>query len=378
MKTKLPQIHLFFTEGSSDKEYLASIEQAPAGFVVNFSYGRRGGTLKFGTKTASPVSRNEAQNIFDDLVSEKKDKGYTEDPSGTPFSTSAPKTASSFEMPKLIPPNPKKPSTKSDGSRDFAPQLLNPITEEQAEQYIEDDDYMAQEKKNGQRVSVVKKEKTIKGFNKLGIERPLPVPVTSAVSSSFLSFQVDNELIGDVLHVFDVLFIGNKDIRSEPAIRRLEALDFLGFTGKYVKPIQTAFTTAEKRAMFNRLKEQNAEGIVFKLKNAPYTAGRPETGGSQVKCKFYKTASVVVTKVNTKRSVGIGVLGDGGVMVNVGNVTIPPNKPIPHYGQLVEVRYLYAYKGGSLYQPTYLENRTSELELEDCRIGQLIYKSEDD
>lgn len=78
MKTvrALPSIHLEFVEGTSSKEYNASIQESKGGYVVNFSYGRIGGTLKEGTKTPSPVSYVEAQSIYDDLVASKQKKGY--------------------------------------------------------------------------------------------------------------------------------------------------------------------------------------------------------------------------------------------------------------------------------------------------------------
>ena len=57
------------------------------------------------------------------------------------------------------------------------------------------------------------------------------------------------------------------------------------------------------------------------------------------------------------------------------NVTIAPNKAIPAAGALVEIRYLYAYKGGSLYQATYLNER-DDIEAGDCVLGQLKYKAE--
>ena len=57
------------------------------------------------------------------------------------------------------------------------------------------------------------------------------------------------------------------------------------------------------------------------------------------------------------------------------NVTIPSNKAIPAAGALVEIRYLYAYKGGSLYQATYLNER-DDIEAGDCVLGQLKYKAE--
>jgi bifunctional non-homologous end joining protein LigD len=49
---------------------------------------------------------------------------------------------------------------------------------------------------------------------------------------------------------------------------------------------------------------------------------------------------------------------NGKVFADVGNVTIPLNIEIPAVGELIEVRYLYAYPGGSLFQPVYLDVRT--------------------
>ena len=42
---------------------------------------------------------------------------------------------------------------------------------------------------------------------------------------------------------------------------------------------------------------------------------------------------------------------------------------------IIEVRYLYAYKGGSLYQPTFLDVRT-DIDEQECLLSQLKYKKE--
>ena len=85
-RIEIPSVFLFYTSGSSDKVYQVQIEPSGADrYVVNFQYGRRGGTLKYGTKTSSPVSLYTAQRVFDELVDSKKAKGYTEDPSGRPY-----------------------------------------------------------------------------------------------------------------------------------------------------------------------------------------------------------------------------------------------------------------------------------------------------
>ena len=62
---------LYYSEGSSDKEYHAEIVEVAGGNVVNFRYGRRGGTLTVGTKTSAPVDFAQAKKIYDKLVKEK-------------------------------------------------------------------------------------------------------------------------------------------------------------------------------------------------------------------------------------------------------------------------------------------------------------------
>ena len=57
-----------------------------------------------------------------------------------------------------------------------------------------------------------------------------------------------------------------------------------------------------------------------------------------------------------------------------------PSRRISRYlpaNQIVEVRYLYAYPGGSLYQPVYLGAR-DDIQLDDCTIQQLKFKVVDE
>ncbi|RYU95765.1 HEAT repeat domain-containing protein [Emticicia agri] len=71
------QSKLFFKEGNSDKVYEIDLcEVGSNQYVVNFRFGKRGSTLKEGTKTDKPVSLNSAQQVFDTLEAEKRRKGY--------------------------------------------------------------------------------------------------------------------------------------------------------------------------------------------------------------------------------------------------------------------------------------------------------------
>ena len=90
--------------------------------------------------------------------------------------------------------------------------------------------------------------------------------------------------------------------------------------------------------------------------------------------------TIVANHTKGKRSVGLELV-DGCrkkfTKIAVGKVTIPPNKDIPEVGALIEVRYLYAYEGGSVYQPTYLGVR-NDLYVEDALLQQLVYKAKND
>lgn len=141
----------------------------------------------------------------------------------------------------------------------------------------------------------------------------------------------------------------------------------------FVAPIY--HSEKDKKALVERLRKERAEGVVFKDASAEYS---PATRGPKaVKLKFYATASCIVTKVNEKRSVALGLMDESGDIVGVGNVTVPADQNIPKADEIIEVRYLYAYKGGSLYQPVLLGVR-DDMSIEDCAVSQLKYKKGED
>ncbi len=140
-----------------------------------------------------------------------------------------------------------------------------------------------------------------------------------------------------------------------------------------IRLIKTATTTAAKKALLTQLTAAKAEGIVLKRHATPYTVGRPNNGGDQLKWKFVATASCIVAGTKGgKRSVRLELM-DGEQRVPVGSVTVPANQPIPPAGSIVEARYLYAHVGGSLYQPVLLGVR-EDLTEADCSISQLKLK----
>jgi bifunctional non-homologous end joining protein LigD len=365
-------IDLYFQGNGSDKVYQASLEATGNGdYIVRFAFGRNGTFLREGTKTPSPQPYGKAKKIYDKLVNEKLTKGYT---SGARYKngispssgvTTAPTSAASTQ-------GVNSPSNFSG----ILPQLLNFISEEEALELIENNDFIMQEKKDGKRTIVKVEARIAKGINKKGSYIGISQVIAKEAQKSLEDIWIDGEDVNCKLWVFDLLKRGNTDLSNLPYLERLDQLAEVvkksNFHSWAIELVKTAKTTDEKRALFSALKEANAEGVVFKRKDAPYVPGRPSNGGDQLKFKFYATASVLVSKQNPKHSVAIKVL-DGMNWVDIGNVTIPVNHDIPAVGTVIEVRYLYAYEGGSLYQPQYLGKR-DDTDPSECTISQLKYK----
>jgi bifunctional non-homologous end joining protein LigD len=349
----MEQTTLYYRQGSSDKVYQTTIAPQDGGYVVQFAYGRRGTTLQTGTKTQAPVPYNEAKHIFDKLVTEKTAKGYTPGEDGTPYQhTDREKLASGV-----------------------LPQLLNAIEPEDGARLTTDPAWSVQEKFDGRRMLVRKHADGIDGINRNGLIVALPEPVVHAAAELPGPFVLDGECIGDTLVVFDVLELHGADWRERPYRDRLFALmQLVPAHGPRLRSPETAFEMAHKVEFIERLRRDEREGVVFKKLNAPYCAGRPASGGDALKLKFYETASFIVGKVNARRSVGL-LLFDGDKIKPAGNITIPPNHEIPRTGQVIECRYLYAFReSGSIYQPVYLGVR-DDIRAEECTTDQLKFKS---
>ena len=85
---------LRFIEGKSDKVYEVDLCEAPSGerYVVNFRYGRFGGSLREGTKTAEPVALDRVSTItqFDGAIITINDGSFLCEKQPSPqFSTTA-------------------------------------------------------------------------------------------------------------------------------------------------------------------------------------------------------------------------------------------------------------------------------------------------
>ena len=343
-------IRLLSTKDGADKEYRVQLEAKDSGFIVTGFNGRRGGPLKAQPKIATPATYDEAKKAFDALVKSKLKGGYN--PADTGAAYVVPADVGTLTGIKL--------------------HLLTQVPESDVELYINDDRYLAQEKYDGERRPVARRE-TVIGSNKNGFQTTLPAAVVDVLTALPQDTEIDAEQVGEVLYVFDVIKIAGECQRNLACLERKRKVDVLvnrlGNPANIVS-IETVVGTTAKRALYARLRAERKEGIVFKLVDSSYGEGKTD---DQIKIKFIESATLQVASIHsTKRSITVQAIDDTDTAVPLGSVTIPANYPIPPVSALVEVEYLYVVK--SLVQPIYRGQRTDQT-IAACNLRQLKYRA---
>lgn len=308
-----------------------------------------------GTKTSSPVTLAEAVKIWEKLVNSKLAKGY--------------RHVVNAEQGAI--PQAELPETPTE----IQCVLLNPVEESEAESLMSDIHWTAQPKFDGVRFMLGRKNGKVFALNRKGKSVSVPNQIANDAEALGDNYFLDGELVGDTLYVFDLLEVNGECHRNSTLEKRSVVLFKLRNAAKapIYNIVFVPLTTGveDKQSLLDALHLSRGEGIVFKRLGSKYPVGRPASGGNYLKFKFYASCSCRVSKVNQKRSVSVQMACG----TDVGNVTIPANHDIPKVGDVVEVRYLYAYKGGSLYQPTYLGVRD---DVDPDRLDSLKLKKEDE
>lgn len=359
-------VSLRFCQGSADKVYKVALEPKNDGWLVNFAYGRYGKALKHGTKTATELPLERAKKAYDKLVASKIAKGYSPEEGGVPF------TGSQIEQDRT----------------NLYPQLLNEVTREDVPGTLSrfGGSVAMQFKHDGERRLVEVTDTELYGANR----RALKVPLTPQIEASLLLIQkhqpggfiIDTEDMGDSLVVFDILRFGEKEVQDLPFEHRdrylrifeqflwdLEIDNISVDIPRHYDDVKSILTDID------RAEAQGHEGVVLRDWLAPYSIGRPNSGGPCLKIKFWQSATCRVASIHpTKRSIGLELLDTTG-WIPVGNCTIPTNYHMPAIFDLVEIKYMYAYRKGSIYQPQYKGLR-ADLKKEAATINQLKYKED--
>ncbi|HRY04940.1 MAG TPA: WGR domain-containing protein [Beijerinckiaceae bacterium] len=367
-------LRLHCTEGASDKIYEIEIISVGDHWKTSARWGRRGGALQSADKTKI-VDFHKASAVAEDLARQKTAKGYrVVSEQAVPKSThSGTPPAAAADLPAARPmprpaPTPKSPEAP-------APQLASPAAAGTIDMLIASEDYVAQEKFFGERRILVKKGDAVYGFSR----RRTPVEVVPAIAeaacASNASFVLDTEIIGDALYAFDLLSFNDADLTRVPLDYRLARLFLLGLElGPAITTVYTAASATDKRKLHDEVRSRDGEGLVFKKRHGLYVPGRPAGDPGWIKYKFHDMLSAIVIGHNEQRSVALGLIDDAtGAQIPVGNVTIPVNHEVPPLGAVVEVRYLFAYDNGSLYEPVYLGPR-NDICTDECFASQRKFK----
>lgn len=365
-------VQLFFQEGSSDKVYHATlIEEDDGSHSVEVEWGRRGSKLSRGRK-ANKVTLAKAEQAYDKLVREKTAKGYEA-------------ISDAVQPAEVAPPEGQGSGSRATGVRakvGQAAQLLNPIEEDELPGLLADARVVAQQKLDGNRVLVHVGDEIV-ATNRAGQRTNLHDSIAAALEWVPQGSIVDGELVsgdaGPIYWLFDALQIAGEDLRELGYVDRWQRLDaeIEPVVGPGIRVLEYAEGHAEKRDLYQRLRDAKAEGIVFKQRDAPYEPGRPSSGGKQLKHKFVKTADVVLTE-NAGNAYRMAVHA-GTTLQDIGKVFSGTTNEIRETldarlaaGEQVvaEVRYLYATDDEQLYQPVFVRLR-SDKQPHECTIAQL-------
>ena len=361
-------IVLFCTLGRSDKVYQVQLERQEkdsdnAGWIVNFQYGRRGSSFRGGTKTPYSLQYYAAKSLYEKLIRSKLTKGYTQGENEVVYT-----------LPEHI-----------DRVTTYLPQLLNQVPEKEALALWGTIDMYLQTKHDGERRGVLYSPDGIIGANRKGLKIALATRVQEQIEKwhgcSRTEGILDCEDMGDYLVCFDIF------LNDKPNWSFRDRIDILGFAQLQAHELNLTDlifdipfkpdSLEEMKAFINDAKLTNEEGIVIRDGAGIYTAGKPASGGPCWKLKFYEDATCRVKERHPiKRSIKLELWESGyskSGWIDIGNCTIPTNHPFPDPGDLVEIRYLYAFPGGSLYQPVYKGART-DVGVDAAVTTQLKYK----
>jgi ATP-dependent DNA ligase len=274
----------------------------------------------------------------------------------------------------------------------IAPQLAKEAEITTLQTFIENDEWIMEQKLDGHRVLLCSP----------GGDFPATVltrggnPYTRGLPASLKDFRfpegvetmeavLDGELVDGVLWVFDILTSANSTPSTPLYARRILLETIFATVPEFrdhpaIQLVPQARTKDDKIRLAEKALANNFEGLVLKKRSSPYRSGmRTE---EWLKVKFVTTADCFVLDVRDdgKESVklgmihwtGPGILSDSYEVREVGRASLigkEKNGTI-NKGDVIEVKYLYAGANGRLYQPTILRKRDDK-EMFECGTGQL-------
>lgn len=251
----------------------------------------------------------------------------------------------------------------------IAPELATEIELTRVQKFINDSDYVMEQKLDGHRVMLVSDDTPL-FLTRGGMPYTKAVPKGLDAHGLPKGFVIDGELINGVLWAFDVLHVDGQ-LQRLPLSERRKVLNAIP-ESDVMRRIPQAVSKAEKEALYALAAERNYEGVVIKRADSPYECGIRSP--RWLKAKFVTTADVIVLAVGDdgKESCSLGLV-DGTDVIEIGRCSLI-GKPYVTPGDVIEVAYLYANnpKAPRLYQPRLYRVRDDKTPPE-CTIDQLKF-----
>ena len=381
---KPESIQLYCKSGSSDKVYNIQLTQTENGWNCLGQGGRRGSTLTDYDKVINGTYE-EAKTAYDRTIHEKLHKSPPYRVVEGAISESAPLTNG-------------KRIAESVPSMFTQPELLTRATDAQVDAFAKNSRYVFQPKRDGRRLTVHYRGKgDLVGYNRSGEAIQLDAQLYKAILwlvDFYLlkTMMLDGEWEADGFHTWDILE-GNSpapdgSYRNYAYHVRLSTLESLleglpKHVSSIVHIIETARTTEEKQAM---LANKKLEGVGIKDRTAIWRSGR---AGQHWKKKHEPTASFIVgpktaakireeIRLRGKESRSVAIyLEQRGKLRFMCTVKVADKYALPKIGDVIDVRYLYAYPGpeGGLVQPAYFGVVRDDVKRESCTPEQLRIKN---
>ena len=178
-----------------------------------------------------------------------------------------------------------------------------------------------------------------------------------------------------------MLQFAGDDVKNRGYLERFEILDGEvepALTGD-MRILPLAVGRKAKQKLHDQLRAANAEGLIFKEREAPYTPGARTA--AMRKFKFLKSADVVI--VENAGNAYLMAVYDGKNLFEVGKVFAGTTNASRQQldaalarGErpVCEVRYLYATDDHQLFQPVFVGSRTDKT-AKQCLRDQLVQTS---
>jgi ATP-dependent DNA ligase len=213
--------------------------------------------------------------------------------------------------------------------------------------------------------------------------------ITEQLADVQMSVALDGEIMTEdgSYRVFDILFLGDNDLRGMPHSQRrvvLEAWFSANMEGNpLISLVPQSRTEEEKRRLWGIITQQKLEGVMLKHLSGRLDTGKPsKRANSCLKCKFTQSIDcIVVDKTVDPFSVTLAlVVPKTGTynrlrwslyMKEVGKSSLI-GKGTVNEGDVVEVEFLYCLdtENPRLYQPRIKRVRQDKTR-EECTIDQL-------